>query len=108
MKQISGKEIADFTSFKVKKLNKTARGIVGNIILHASDVDNTMMVEARLSQKQGGEYRRLPYKLPPKKLCDFFNEDVYVFPDVVKVSNVPSPLPCPPEPVRKFFTASNM
>lgn len=102
LRQILGVEIVDIKGLKIKKLNKTARGMVGSVIVLASDIDNTLIVEVKLSIKQGGEYRKLPYKLPPTNFCDCINKDVYAFPDLVKVSNIPSPLPCPVEPVQNF------
>lgn len=93
---------SDFTSLKVKKLNKTSRGIYGNISLLVNGFDNTMKCEAKMSHKQGGEYRRLPYRLPPKNLCDFLNEDTFFYPELVTVSDIPKPIPCPIEPVRTF------
>jgi hypothetical protein len=98
-KQILGGQFSDFSNVRVKKLNKTTRGLFGNINLMVSDFDNSMQVEAKMSKKQGGEYRKLPYRLPPKKLCDFFNEDIFFYPDLVKTSNLPLPFPCPIKPV---------
>jgi hypothetical protein len=95
MRQTLGKEVVDMSSLKVKKLNKTTRGIVGNFIIKATDVGNSMQVATQFWKKQGGEYRKLPYKLPSKNLCDFFNEDIYFIPEILKVSNVLSPLPSP-------------
>jgi hypothetical protein len=80
---------------KVKKLNKTHRGIIGSFVVNSPDVDNDLMVEARMLQKQGGEYRLMPYNLPKKSFCDFFNEDEVIVPELVKVSNIPKPMPCP-------------
>jgi hypothetical protein len=101
IKQIEGTGLADFTSFKIKKLNKTTRGIFGTIVVPVADYfDNNLQVGVRLLKKQGGEYRQMPFKLPPKNLCDFFNEDDFFMPDVVAASDVPSPLPCPAEVVK--------
>jgi hypothetical protein len=95
VKQLSGENIVDFSTLKVKKLNKTTRGIVGNIIIKAADVDNSLQVALQFWTKQGGEFRQLPYKLPPKNLCDFLNEDTMFIPGLVEVSNIPYPMPCP-------------
>lgn len=83
------------TGMKIRKVNKTHRGVTGDIVMLVSDVDNEMLVEARLAQKQGGEYRLLPYKLPQKKLCSFFDEDTIFFPEFTKASNISLPFPCP-------------
>jgi Protein of unknown function (DUF1091) len=75
----------------------------GNLTLFASDADNTKQVEAKMWKKQGGEYRLLPFKLPAKNLCDFLNQDTIVIPDMVKVSNIPSPMPCPVPQVKSLI-----
>jgi hypothetical protein len=108
-RQISGAEVVEFSALKIKKLNRTAQGMFINFTLKAADIDNDMQVAVKLSKKQGGEYRQLPYKLPPSDLCDFFNEDKYAMPDLVKVSNVPYPLPCPAPQVgsSKLFLVTN-
>lgn len=94
-KQFEGMEIADFTDFKVKKVNKTHRMLVGTSEVFAPDFDNSVQVEMQLYQKQGGEYRKLPYKISPKGSCDFFNEDEVLYPEIAAVSDVPNPMPCP-------------
>jgi hypothetical protein len=102
VKQISGKKFVDLTNLKVKKLNKTTRGIVGHFTVKAADLGNNMQVAIQFWKKQGGEYRQLPYRLPSKNLCDYFNEDDIFMPEILKVSNVSSPLPCPVPQVRSL------
>lgn len=41
--------------------------------------------------KQGGEYRRLPFKVPKKKFCDFFFDEPYFYPDFQKSTDFPPP-----------------
>ena len=44
---------------------------------------------------QGGEYRKMPYKLGPKKLCEFVKNDKLVVPEVLATTNVPKAETCP-------------
>jgi hypothetical protein len=104
-KQISGAEDIDFSGFKVRKINKTTRALVGPVIVKATGIDNDVKMEHLVYKKQGGEYRKLPYNLPPQECCDFLNNDPYVFSDFVKVSDFPNPIPCPLPNVR-FKAAS--
>jgi hypothetical protein len=104
IKQISGEKFVDLTNLKVKKLNKTTRGIVGHFVVKTADVGKNMQVMVEVWQKQGGEYRKLPYRLPSKNLCDFFNEDVVFMPEILEVSNISLPLSCPVPQVRSLHT----
>jgi hypothetical protein len=79
----------------VKKINKTSRAIVGTIRVLSSEFDNVAKVELVLFKKQGGEYRKMPYNIPPSACCDFLNKDKNFYPEYVKVSNSPFPMPCP-------------
>lgn len=84
----------DWTNFKVRKVNKTARGLFGTA-MHNIAIDNTYKAEVLISVKQGGEYRSMPYRLPKKGFCDFIEGETYFYPDIAKVSDFPKPLNCP-------------
>lgn len=94
-KQLEGFSNMDFSNLKVKKVNRTSRMLIGTIVVPTPDIDNSVKADFVFHQKQGGEYRKLPYSLPPKSLCEFCNEDIYFYPEVVAVSDFPRPLPCP-------------
>lgn len=83
----------DFSELKVKKINKTTRGMFGKIIQHVT-LDNSYTVSVNALAKQGGEYRPLPYKVE-KGACDFCKEDEFLYPELVATSDIPDPLPCP-------------
>jgi hypothetical protein len=93
--QLSGFESVDFTQVRARKINKTTRALTGTFFVKELVVDNKIIVEHLFFKKQGGEYRKLPYTLPPKPFCDYVNEDVYFYPEIQKVSNIPKPFPCP-------------
>lgn len=84
----------DASNLKVKKLNRTTRGIVGNLTFHVP-LDNSYLAEATVYKKQGGEYRLMPFRYPPTGLCTAVNTDKVWYPDFVKVSDLPYPMPCP-------------
>lgn len=92
--QLKGQDLIDWTNFKVKKLNKTARGLDGAIIFHIP-LDDSIEVEGRLYMKQGGEYRLLPYKSSKDRACSFTQADEYFYPEITKVSDLEFPFPCP-------------
>jgi hypothetical protein len=104
-----GEKVVDWSNMKVKKLNKTTRGMAGSFIVKSADLDNNMQVLVQFWKKQGGEFRQMPYKFPSKNLCDFFNEDPHFIPGVFEVSNIPSPLPCPVPRVKllSYFQQQN-
>lgn len=83
----------DFSKIKVKKIGKN-RAFVGPISVNFP-IDNTYVVEGRLYQKQGGEYKETPFKLPKKPLCDFVNGEKFFLPKASRVSELVFPLACP-------------
>jgi hypothetical protein len=79
----------------MRKINRTARAIVGTVQVFSAEGDNDVKIEVQLYKKQGGEYRKLPYNFPKAPLCDTINNDDHFYPDVVKHSDMPMPMPCP-------------
>lgn len=74
---------------KVRKVNGT-RKLFGYVVYHIP-VGNDFDAEGFAYIKQGGEYRRLPFKVPKKKFCDFFFQELYFYPEFRKVSDFPPP-----------------
>jgi hypothetical protein len=103
MKQISGFEFADWSGVRVRKINKTAKAIVGTIQIHAPDLNNKNSIEVQLYRKQGGQYRQLPFKSENTPACDAVNADAFFYPDVVKHSDLLRPMPCPFPQVDFFY-----
>ena len=95
LKQLSGAEFIDFSEWKVRKVNRTTRLLTGTVVVVNPNIDNKVKIEFELYKKQGGEYRKQAYTLPPKGSCDFINQDTYFYPEIVKVSNAPEKMPCP-------------
>jgi hypothetical protein len=94
LEQMEGDKLIDASDLKIVRINRTSRTIAGTIVYHVR-LDNSYLMEGILYIKQGGEYRKLPYRMPPKGLCDFINEEKYIYPEVTKVSNMPEVMPCP-------------
>ena len=44
---------------------------------------------------QGGEYRKMPYKLGPKKFCEFITNDMLVVPEIFATTSLPKAETCP-------------
>lgn len=95
IKQLSGHEISDWSGLRVKKINRTARAIVGTLLVLTNEIDTDVKVEVQLFKKQGGEYRKLPYNFPQSEFCASVNRDNYWYPELVKYSDLPMPFPCP-------------
>lgn len=93
VEQLSDGKLIDYSELKIKKVNKE-RKMVGNTTFHV-DIDNEVIGSVLLFQKQGGEYRLMPYKMANKGICDFFNDDSIFYPEYSAVSDFPVPFPCP-------------
>ena len=77
----------DWEGVKVKKINKT-RSIIGEVIFYQA-VGNEIILDGNAYVKQGGEYRLMPFKQPKKPLCEFFQDDDYVYPKLAEASDFP-------------------
>jgi hypothetical protein len=49
----------------------------------------------------GGEYRYMPYSIPPTPFCDLLKSDIYFYEDLTKSSDLPKDIKnnCPIVPV---------
>jgi hypothetical protein len=95
LNQISGFEVVDWTGVRVRKINKTAKAIVGTLKILAPKIDNTHTTDVQLYKKQGGQYRQLPFKSENAPACNTINADTFFYPEVVKHSDLLRPMPCP-------------
>lgn len=75
----------DWSTIKVRKLNKTHHGLIGNLT-HRVPLDNSYEGQLTIFIKQGGEYRKLPYRLPKKNYCDYIKDDTYFYPELAASS----------------------
>lgn len=57
-------------------------------------MDNSVFCDVAVYQKQGGEYRLLPFKIN-KPICDFAKSDEYFYDDFCANSTMIKPFPCP-------------
>ncbi|KAL7037962.1 hypothetical protein ACKWTF_009419 [Chironomus riparius] len=90
-------EIAEW-HVHVRKINKT-RSLVGYMEFKIP-MGNDNKAEYKLLRKQGGEYRYMPYSVPPLPFCEFLSKDKYFYPDVANNSDFPEDLEasCPLSP----------
>jgi len=88
---------------KVRKINKT-RTLVGDVLIK-SPLGDDVTIETAVYVKQGGEYRLMPYRLPPVPFCSFAAKDTYMYPDLAKNSDFPEDIAaeCPLQPANKFL-----
>lgn len=97
--QLSGEDLIDSTGIKIRKENKT-RKVFGKVLL-LQDVGNDVLAGVRVFKRSGSGYQLLPYKLPPKPICDALNKGGYIYPEIVAMSDAPKqPVPCPLPKVR--------
>jgi hypothetical protein len=87
------KSIVDLTYLKIRKINKT-RMIIGNITVN-TPIDDSFIMGVLAFVKQGNEYRKMPYRIPPKKMCQFIKDDDYFYEELTQKSSLPMPAPCP-------------
>lgn len=97
IEQLDDKKFADISKLKVRKVDKIRR-VYGQVEFKIS-LDNSNTVEIIAFKKQGGEYRRLPYRIPSGRFCDFYEEgsqgDVMFYQHMANLSTLPYPAPCP-------------
>lgn len=92
----------DLTKLKIRKDKESkTRKLYGNVSIN-TEMDNSYKETILLYKKQGGEYRKMPYKIPDKGICDLFNEGEYIYPELVAHSDFPNPMPCPLPAVSSF------
>lgn len=84
----------DWSDLRVKKLNKTFRGIVGTTIFNV-EFGNEFFLSGTAYVKQGGEYRMMPFKLPEIPFCDIVRDDFYYYDAIAAQSDLPQPFSCP-------------
>lgn len=72
--------------------------------------DNSILVGVEAFQKQGGEYRILPYRFEKKPFCKFWEEDIYIYEDLSAMSDFPKNIKdnCPMPPVNFKFNSVNL
>jgi hypothetical protein len=100
VEQLTDTTLFDYSKLKIRKHEKI-RKIFGNVTHHI-DLDNSYTAFGDLFTKQGGEYRKLPYRLPEAKLCDFYQNDKFYYKEMCKFSTFPYPSECPVKKVRNF------
>lgn len=79
---------------RVKKVNRTHHLLIGNITMHVNQ-GNDYEFFGVLYKKQGNTYKKSPYKMGPKKFCDFLREDKMFYPSLHHASDFPSIQTCP-------------
>ncbi|CAO1364467.1 unnamed protein product [Diamesa tonsa] len=84
----------DLNKVRVKKINRTHHVIDGEMEFFRSFGDE-YDVEVTFYQKSGIEYKKMPYKIGPKKFCSFFREEKTVYPDLQKHTDLPPIDTCP-------------
>lgn len=98
---------ADFSDLRIRKLNRTLRGLTGNVNANV-ELGNDYLLSATGYIKQGGEYRKLPYKMPEKRFCEIIEQYNNYYEEIAADSNLPVPFSCPLPEVFEFTFSSNI
>lgn len=78
----------NFDNLRVRKVNKTHHLIVGTVEIFR-DISNKFKIANFLYRKAGNAYKKTPYHIGPKNACDFIREEQYLYPALLKVSDLP-------------------
>lgn len=97
VEQLSDTSIIDVKGLKTKKDGRD-RKVYGNFSFNVP-IDNTFLIGVELFVKQGGEYRKTPFKLFDTGYCDFTSGDTFFYEELCEVSDLTFPAPCPFEKV---------
>lgn len=81
-------------AFPTKKHNKTVRALFGEVIARTTE-GNDVYLEVESFKKQGGEFRKMPYKISKAPFCDVASGDEYVYADLAANSDFPEKFSCP-------------
>jgi Protein of unknown function (DUF1091) len=88
----SDSDFIECSTLKVKRVKKQ-RLMFGNVTI-LQPLDNDVNIQVLFFKKQGGEYRKMPYKIV-KPLCDAIKEDIYFYDELCANSTLPGNRPCP-------------
>lgn len=88
------KTVANIDKLRVKKVNRTHHMLQGEIEAFIP-IDNSFDVLCLSYKKSGNEYRLMPYKIGPKKFCNTLKDEQMIYPELLKVSDLPSQDTCP-------------
>jgi len=84
-------KFANVDKLKVKRVNKTHHMIFGEITLFTDlTVDNPDYdFQIHVYHKAGNDYKLMPYKVRPKPVCEYYDNDSVFTPNVVESSDLP-------------------
>jgi Protein of unknown function (DUF1091) len=85
-------DFLECSNLKIKRVSKE-RLMFGNFTM-VIPMDNEVIADLAAYQKQGGEYRKMPYKIV-KPFCDIVKEDTYFYDDLCINSTIPKERLCP-------------
>ena len=91
---------------RVRKVNRTHHLIIGNFTMHVNQ-GNDYLLFGHFYKKQGNEYKKTPYKVGPKKFCDFLREETMFYPEIMPTTDFPSIETCPWSKVSIVFFLTN-
>jgi Protein of unknown function (DUF1091) len=85
-------DFMECSSLKVKRVQKQ-RLMFGNVSIF-TPLDNNVIIQLIPYKKQGGEYRKMPYKIN-EPFCDVVQRDEYFYDDLCANSTFLKDRPCP-------------
>ncbi|XP_055618630.1 uncharacterized protein LOC129763514 [Toxorhynchites rutilus septentrionalis] len=107
IEQLNGTDLIEFNNIRVRKFNRTVSVLDGNIELRAEANDKYVIsIRSAYSSKGNNQFNEYPMKLPPQRICEFFNTTWReYYPYYNETTNFPEVGECPITP--KMFYVKN-
>ena len=91
--------VVEFSTLKLVKQNRTHFVVKGKLKL-LREFSDDIKIGVEFFQLQGGEYRKMPYKVPVQRFCEFVMNEKLVMPEIFATSDLPPAEKCPYQPVK--------
>lgn len=93
VEQLSDTSVIDVRNLKTKKDGRD-RKVYGNFSFNVP-IDDSYTIQVELFTKQGGEYRKTPFKMFEIGYCTLTENDTFFYKELSEVSDLVFPAPCP-------------
>lgn len=80
---------------RIKKPNKTHSHVLMGEAIIQREFNNDIEILCLTYKKAGNDYKLLPYKIGPKKFCDFIEEEKMLYPEFQATTDLPPLGVCP-------------
>lgn len=88
------RKFVNFDNLRVRKINKTHHLLAGRVEL-MRDIGDIFNFQALIYKKSGNAYQRTALHFGPKNFCSYIKEDRFLWPELLKVFDLPQNRTCP-------------